>query len=210
MISFTSPLLSKLYYSTLYITVSFCYWEFLLIVQFMTCIDSCLSDFISLILPCVMAHVLLLFWEYIYLFSLFCPSYLAKRMSSGSFLCRLRSIAAHRDHFVRHLSVCPSGSHTFLVVTHSYVSQAEHAFLGMLPLCFHCPCHFQIVICRFLGGNFICKFWIFDAGYIFSSIVVSLSHLEVKKMTKEMLQKIVSQICLQKVVLPITFDSMML
>ena len=43
-------------------------------------------------------------------------------------LCRLRSIAAHRDHFVRHLSVCPSiclsvclsGSHTFLVVTHSY------------------------------------------------------------------------------------------
>ena len=25
-----------------------------------------------------------------------------------SFLCRLRSIAAHRDHFVRHLSVCLS------------------------------------------------------------------------------------------------------
>ena len=60
-----------------------------------------------------------------------------------SFLCRLRSIAAHRDHFVRRLSVCPSfclsvrlsGSHTFLVVTHSYVSQATHAFLGMLTLC---------------------------------------------------------------------------
>ena len=57
------------------------------------------------------------------------------------FLCRLRSIAAHRDHFVRRLSVCLcpsvclSGSHTFLVVTHSYVSQATHAFLGMLPLC---------------------------------------------------------------------------
>ena len=55
------------------------------------------------------------------------------------FLCRLRSIAAHRNHFVRHLSVCLSvcwsGSHTFLVVTHSYVSQATHAFLGMLPLC---------------------------------------------------------------------------
>ena len=38
-------------------------------------------------------------------------------------------------------SVCPSvclclsGSHTFLVVTHSYVSQATPAFLGMLPLC---------------------------------------------------------------------------
>ena len=64
-------------------------------------------------------------------------------MTSGSisFLCRLRSIAAHRDHFVRRLSVCAcvclSDSHTFLIVTHSYVSQATHAFLGMLPLCFH-------------------------------------------------------------------------
>ena len=56
------------------------------------------------------------------------------------FLYRLRSIAAHRDHFVRRLSVrpcvCLLGSHTFLVVTHSYVSQATHAFLGMLPLCY--------------------------------------------------------------------------
>ena len=41
------------------------------------------------------------------------------------FLCRLRSIAAHRDHFVRRLSVCAcvracvclSDSHTFLIVT---------------------------------------------------------------------------------------------
>ena len=33
-------------------------------------------------------------------------------------------------------SVCLSGSHSFLVVTHCYVSQATHAFLGMLPLCF--------------------------------------------------------------------------
>ena len=33
-------------------------------------------------------------------------------------------------------SVCLSSSHTFLVVTHSYVSQAAHAFLGLLPLCF--------------------------------------------------------------------------
>ena len=52
------------------------------------------------------------------------------------FLCRLRSIAAHRDHFVRRLSVCVSvrvsGSHTFLLVTHSYVLQATHAFFGML------------------------------------------------------------------------------
>ena len=37
------------------------------------------------------------------------------------FLCRLRSIAAHRDNFVRRLSVRSSVSvcHTFLVVTHS-------------------------------------------------------------------------------------------
>ena len=58
------------------------------------------------------------------------------------FLCRLRSIAAHRDHFVRRLSVCVSvclsDSRTFLIVTHSYVSQATHAFLGMLPLCWIC------------------------------------------------------------------------
>ena len=54
----------------------------------------------------------------------------------NSFLCCLWSIVAHRDHFVRRLSVCLSVRHTFkfLVVTHSYVSQATHAFLGMLPL----------------------------------------------------------------------------
>ena len=59
------------------------------------------------------------------------------------FLCRLRSIAAHRDHFVWRLSVrvsvclsaCLSDSQTFFVVTHSYVSQATHTFRGMLPLC---------------------------------------------------------------------------
>ena len=51
----------------------------------------------------------------------------------------IQSIAAHSDHFVSCLSVglsvfvCLSGSHTFLVVTHRYVSQATHAFLGMLP-----------------------------------------------------------------------------
>ena len=54
-------------------------------------------------------------------------------------LCCLRSIATHRDHFVRRLavrlSVCPSVTlfcHTF----QSYVSQATHAFLGMLSLFF--------------------------------------------------------------------------
>ena len=54
---------------------------------------------------------------------------------SNTFLCHLRSIAAHRDHFVRRLPMGLSGSRTFLVVTHSYVWQATHAFLGMLPLC---------------------------------------------------------------------------
>ena len=57
------------------------------------------------------------------------------------FLCRLRSIAAHRGHFVWRLCVCVcvclSSSRTFLVVTHSYVSQVTHAFLGMLPLCLY-------------------------------------------------------------------------
>ena len=67
-----------------------------------------------------------------------------------SLLCRLRIIAAHRDHFVRRLSVrpsvCLSGSHTFLVVTHSYVLQATHAFLRMLPLCFLCCCFNRLSI----------------------------------------------------------------
>ena len=69
----------------------------------------------------------------------------ALRLLGQWFLCPLRSIAAHRDHFVRRLSVRPSvcvcvclcGSHTFFVVTHSYVLQATHAFLGMLPLYFY-------------------------------------------------------------------------
>ena len=63
--------------------------------------------------------------------------------TSFLFLFRLWSIAVHRDHFVRclsvrpsvrlSLSVCMSDSHTFLVVTHKNVSQATHAFLRMLP-----------------------------------------------------------------------------
>ena len=56
-------------------------------------------------------------------------------------LCRLRSIAVHRDNFVWRLSVRSSvrsvvtlswNRHTML--THSYVSQATHAILGMPPL----------------------------------------------------------------------------
>ena len=50
-----------------------------------------------------------------------------------TWLCRLRRKAAHRDHFVWPLSVCLSRSHTFLVVTYSYVLLATNAFLGMLP-----------------------------------------------------------------------------
>ena len=74
--------------------------------------------------------------------------YLTAALVLVFFLCRMRSIAAHRDHSVRRLSVCPSvclsGSNIFLVVMHSYVSQATHAFLGMLLLCFI----FFIVQCR--------------------------------------------------------------
>ena len=80
---------------------------------------------------------------------------------SNQFLCRLRSIAAHRDHFVRRLSVCAcvclSDSHTFLIVTHSYVSQATHAFLGMLSLC--CICKRTRLICiTLLVQALICIF----------------------------------------------------
>ena len=42
---------------------------------------------------------------------------------SNNFLCCLRSIEAHRDHFGICLSVCLSSSHTFLVVKNSYVWQ---------------------------------------------------------------------------------------
>ena len=53
------------------------------------------------------------------------------------FLCRLRSIATHRDHFFRRLSVCPSVCLSVrLSHSQSYVSQATRAFLGMLPLYF--------------------------------------------------------------------------
>ena len=65
-----------------------------------------------------------------------------KKIVNNYFLCRLRSIAAHRDHFVWRLYVCLSGSHTFLVVMHSYVSQETHAFLGKLPLFSSLFCNF--------------------------------------------------------------------
>ena len=67
----------------------------------------------------------------------------------SAFLCRLRSIATNMDHFVRRLSirmsvrlsvrpsVRPSIYPSVTLLCHtfqSYVSQATHAFLGMLPL----------------------------------------------------------------------------
>ena len=65
----------------------------------------------------------------------------------NNILCRLRSIATHRITFsVICRSVCPSVTlfcHTF----QSYVSQATHAFLGMLPL-FFClsVCPSQVIV----------------------------------------------------------------
>ena len=49
-------------------------------------------------------------------------------------LCRLRSIAHSVCCLSVRSSLCLSGSHTFLVVTHSYVKHATHAFLGIQPL----------------------------------------------------------------------------
>ena len=65
-----------------------------------------------------------------------------KSHSWTNFLCRLRSIVTHRDHFVRRPFVRPSVclsvrlSHVTCHTFQSYVSQATHAFLGMLPLFF--------------------------------------------------------------------------
>ena len=57
------------------------------------------------------------------------------------FFCHLRSIVVHRDQSHCPVSFCPfvyvSGSHFTLVVRHSYVPQATHAFLGMLLLCLY-------------------------------------------------------------------------
>ena len=53
------------------------------------------------------------------------------------FLCRLQSITTHRDHFVRPSSVTLSRA----------VSEATHAFLGMLPLfCWSWSADLQTII----------------------------------------------------------------
>ena len=57
------------------------------------------------------------------------------------FVSPAKHSSTYRDNFVQRLSVCLCvclcGSHTVLVVMHSYVLQATCAFLGMLPLCYN-------------------------------------------------------------------------
>ena len=68
------------------------------------------------------------------------------------------SIEAHRNHFVRLLSVPLSGSHTFFVVTLINVLQATHSFLGILPFWMNrivlIPClkPLQAAVCCFHPG----------------------------------------------------------
>ena len=54
----------------------------------------------------------------------------AARRAHAVFVSRAKH-AARRNHFVQ----CLSGSHIYLVVSYSYVSQVTHAFHLMLPLC---------------------------------------------------------------------------
>ena len=53
------------------------------------------------------------------------------------------------------LSVCVSVSHTFLVVMQSYVSQATHAFLGMLPLFLYMKINFVYFVLS--SWKFLCS-----------------------------------------------------
>ena len=74
------------------------------------------------------------------------------------------------------VSVCPcvclSHSHTFLVFTHSYVSQGTHAFLGMLPL--SCvtrekKCHLKIT--KFVSHPSVCPLIVFMSRKILRLLV---------------------------------------
>ena len=53
------------------------------------------------------------------------------------FVSPAKHCGTYRDHFVWRLCIRLSGSNTFYVVTHSYVSQTTHPFLGMLPVCLY-------------------------------------------------------------------------
>ena len=79
---------------------------------------------------------------------------------------------------------CVSGSHTFLVVTHSYVLQVTHAFLGMLPLCFlyTWPNNLQYRILYQLSCALADSFWLswchHDMWAILSTKVAHIEHVE--------------------------------
>ena len=57
------------------------------------------------------------------------------------------------------MSVRLCGSHTFLVVTHSYVSHVTHAFLGMLPLCFLFCFVYNFISTFNSYGGFFLQIW---------------------------------------------------
>ena len=87
------------------------------------------------------------------------------------FLCHLRSIAAHRDHFVRHLSVCvcvcESFSQTLLPVICDYVSQTTHAFHGMAPCTFWLTSKFCSVNLKYLRSFCFHYFHVFTSYMLY-------------------------------------------
>ena len=85
-----------------------------------------------------------------------------------TFICCV-TIEAKRHIGITLSGVCLSGSHTFLVVTHSYVSQATHAFCGMLPLFTN---HFAIILCR--QGRLV--FWWFVCPFVCLYAITSCLH----------------------------------
>ena len=104
-----------------------------------------------------------------------CGQFCLYILTAFSFLCRLRSITAHRDTLCGvclsvHVSVCLSGSHTFLVVTQSYVSQATHAFLEMLPICY-----FTLITVFMVCKIHDIKWFLLDVGTQRSKLWLKLS-----------------------------------
>ena len=72
-------------------------------------------------------------FEPLYLYVSYCL-----HLPLSTFLCRLRSMATHRDHFVRRPSVCPfvSLSKAMFCRRHMHSSECCHYFLkSTLPLC---------------------------------------------------------------------------
>ena len=86
------------------------------------------------------------------------------------------------------LSVCLSGSHTFLVGMHSYVSQATHVFLGMLPLCldFYKLMSLYFMLLKLSHYNEVWIRWVFMCG---QTDLVVISYIDIgprKKCTKNL------------------------